>query len=51
MSAILPKSEQDDLPTGFSIVGHIGALPSFPQYMYINSRKKPTPNREHTKLT
>ena len=29
MSAILPESEQDDLPTGFSIVGHIGACRSF----------------------
>ena len=25
MSAILPEAEQDDLPTGFSIVGHVGA--------------------------
>lgn len=34
MSAILPESEQDDLPTGFSIVGHIGALPFFPHFIF-----------------
>ncbi len=26
MSAILPEAEQDDLPTGFTIVGHVGAF-------------------------
>ena len=26
MSAILPEDEQDELPTGFSIVGHVGKL-------------------------
>ena len=25
MSAILPEAEQDEFPTGFSIVGHVGA--------------------------
>jgi len=24
MSAILPEDDQDELPTGFSVVGHIG---------------------------
>lgn len=24
MSSILPEDEQDELPSGFSIVGHIG---------------------------
>ena len=26
MGAILPEEDQDDLPTGFSIVGHVGML-------------------------
>ena len=26
MSAILPEGQQDELPTGFSIVGHVGRL-------------------------
>lgn len=26
MSAILPEEEQDEFPTGFSIVGHVGAF-------------------------
>lgn len=25
MSALLPEAEQDEFPTGFSIVGHVGA--------------------------
>ena len=25
MNAILPDADQDDFPTGFSIVGHVGA--------------------------
>ena len=25
MSAILPEDEQDEFPSGFSIVGHVGA--------------------------
>ena len=24
MSAILPENDQDEIPTGFSIVGHVG---------------------------
>ena len=24
MTAILPEAEQDELPTGFSVVGHVG---------------------------
>lgn len=24
MTAILPEAEQEDLPTGFSIAGHVG---------------------------
>ena len=28
MSAILPEEEQDEYPTGFSIVGHVGTLSS-----------------------
>ena len=26
MTAIMPEEEQDDLPTGFTIVGHVGML-------------------------
>ena len=26
MDAILPEEEQEDYPTGFSIVGHVGTL-------------------------
>ena len=27
MSSILPEDEQDELPSGFTIVGHIGMFP------------------------
>ena len=27
MTAILPEEEQDELPTGFTIVGHVGMKP------------------------
>ena len=39
MSAILPEAEQDEFPTGFSIVGHVGAS-VFPTF-YQNSETPP----------
>ena len=30
MTAILPVEEQDELPTGFTIVGHVGMKPEPP---------------------
>lgn len=27
MDAIIPEGEQDELPVGFSIVGHVGRVP------------------------
>ena len=49
MSAILPESEQDDLPTGFSIVGHIGVCHSSPNSCMFH-QKNPTHKREQTEL-
>lgn len=28
MDAIIPEGEQDELPVGFSIVGHVGRVPN-----------------------
>ena len=35
MDAIIPEGEQDELPTGFSIVGHVGkGLQSFRHHLH-----------------
>ena len=32
MAAVLPEADLEDLPTGFTIVGHVGTCTNFPPF-------------------
>ena len=51
MTAILPEEEQEELPTGFTIVGHVGIKPAtlpitVPQSHHLTFNSAPQPPRK-----